>query len=116
LQQEVNVIRHHHEGDKTVKCADPIAIQDDLGDAPGDLGLSEPDGPQRRVYKRSVGFNESTSIASRAQRQSAVETKGNKKCRSVGLKMREVTAIFHVRVVASSVEISHRLKPVPPAP
>jgi len=114
LDQEVNVIRHHHEGDETVKCADPVAIQNGPGEASGDLRLSEPDGPQRRVSKLSVGFNESTSVADRAQWQCAMESKGNEKCCSVGLKMGKVTAIFHVRVVVSRVEISHRLKPVPP--
>ena len=108
------MIRHHHEGDETVKCADPVAIQNGPGEASGDLRLSEPDGPQRRVSKLSVGFNESTSVADRAQWQCAMESKGNEKCCSVGLKMGKVTAIFHVRVVVSRVEISHRLKPVPP--
>ena len=93
------MIRHHHEGDKAVKCADPVAIQNGLGDASGDLRLFEPGGTQRRVFQLAVGFNEGTSVAAGTQRQRAMESKGNEKCCSVGLKMRKVTAIFHVIVV-----------------
>ena len=108
------MIRHHHEGDKTVKCADPVAIQNGPGDASGDLRLSEPDGTQRSLCELAVGFNEGASVADRAQWQRAMESKGNEECCSLGLKMGKVTAVFHVIVVVSSVEISHRLKPVPP--
>ena len=108
------MIRHHHEGGKTLKRADPVAIQNGPGDASGDLRLSEPDGTQRSVFELAVGFNEGTSVAAGAQWQRAVESKGNEKCCSLGLKMGKVTAIFHVIVVVSSVETSHRLKPVPP--
>lgn len=97
------MIRHHHEGDKTVKCADPVAIQNGPGDAFGDLRLSEPDGTERRVFQFAVGFNEGASVAAGAQWQRAMESKGNEKCCSLGLKMGKVTAIFHVIIVVSSV-------------
>jgi hypothetical protein len=39
-----------------------------------------------------------------------MESKGNEKCCSLGLKMGKVTAIFQVIVVVSSVEISSQAK------
>ena len=70
----------------------------------------EPDGTRRSLCELTVGFNEGASVADRAQWQRAMESKGNEKCCSLGLKMGKVTAIFQVIVVVSSVEISSQAK------
>jgi hypothetical protein len=93
LDEEMNVVRHYHEGEEMIELADTLAIQDDRGYAFRDLRLFEP-----YLAERGVRF------AAGMRRQGSVESQGNEKRRADGLRVRKAAAIFHVIVVVSSVE------------
>jgi len=106
VDQKVNVIWHEDECNQPVKGPDLLTMPNRLGNTLGDSRLFEPIWPESCPIQLPIGRNESTSVAARGERESAVQTKRDEQGSSFRLKVREVATVFHLILVVRTARIS----------
>jgi hypothetical protein len=107
--QEVNMIRHHHECDQFIVAARSLAKPNRIGDARCDFRLLQPGWPQRSSLEFTIREYKSTPITSGGNRQGAVEPERDEQRCSIRLKVRKVAPVFQLLLVIRPSGFSHSL-------